>query len=223
MGDCLILHTENSNEGEKGDFIFRTKSQKKPLRSIIRIFSNGETEINYFNEQKNAIKKRCGLSNNRNIKIIPIYQNQSIKKSLQTIIKQYPERILKDNDKIFCVFDVDNTDDSHLEQALKSKPRYVDLILSNPCFEFWLLLHFRYHNQSMTIDEAATKIKNFLPTYTKPNIQPYFSILKPREETAIKYAKQVRREHQKNGYELNSRIANPHTHMDSVVELLNSV
>jgi hypothetical protein len=130
--------------------------------------------------------------------------------------------VLNDNDKFFCVFDVDNDDDRILEEAIRIKPRHVDIILSNPSFEFWLLLHFRYHNQSMTIDETITKLKNYLPTYTKPNIQPIFSTLKTNENNAISHSKRVRREHHNDGNDLNSRAANPHTYADLIVELLNS-
>lgn len=74
----------------------------------------------------------------------------------------------------------------------------------------------------MTIEEATEKLRNYLPTYTKPHIQPHFPNLKQREDDAINHSKRVRTEHQTNGYDLNSRIANPHTFMDNVVELLNS-
>jgi hypothetical protein len=49
----------------------------------------------------------------------------------------------KDFDKVYCVFDRDehaNFDDA-LSKALSSSPK-ITPIVSYPCFEYWLLLHF---------------------------------------------------------------------------------
>ncbi|MGY0069252.1 RloB family protein [Streptomyces sp. QTS137] len=44
----------------------------------------------------------------------------------------------------WCVLDVD--DFAHLDEALRlARSEGIDVALSNPCFELWLLLHFRDH------------------------------------------------------------------------------
>ena len=45
-------------------------------------------------------------------------------------------------DEVWCVFDTD--DHPHLEDACQmARDNGIDVALSNPCFELWLLLHFR--------------------------------------------------------------------------------
>lgn len=45
-------------------------------------------------------------------------------------------------DEVWCVFDVD--DHPNLDQACQmARDNGIEVALSNPCFELWLLLHFR--------------------------------------------------------------------------------
>jgi hypothetical protein len=45
-------------------------------------------------------------------------------------------------DEVWCVFDTD--EHPHLEQACQmARDNEIEVALSNPCFELWLLLHFR--------------------------------------------------------------------------------
>jgi hypothetical protein len=47
-------------------------------------------------------------------------------------------------DRVFCVIDRD-THQGFDEALQTAAERDVDTIVSHPCYEFWLLLHFRYH------------------------------------------------------------------------------
>lgn len=58
-------------------------------------------------------------------------------------------------DQIWCVVDVDEYQD--LEQAMRCAVEHdVELVVSNPCFEVWLLLHHTDH-RSWTRDYRAVK------------------------------------------------------------------
>jgi len=203
--------------------IFRPLSRNIPLRKVIRIYSDGDTEIDYFNSKKREISERCARTGRRNIKIIPIHEKSGITRILKTIQKNCPENDLNPDDKVYCILDVDDLPDTIIQTSLNSKPEYIDVIFSNPNFELWLLLHFKYYNHQFSKDETLTKLKDHLPGYSKPNIEPIFSELKAKENTAIHNAKQLRIHHSRENTNLNSRSANPHTHMDIVVELLNSL
>jgi hypothetical protein len=54
-------------------------------------------------------------------------------------------------DEIWCVFDVEwPTNHPNLQQAIDlARGNGVFLAISNPCFEIWLILHFREHAGSM--------------------------------------------------------------------------
>ncbi|NEB03897.1 RloB domain-containing protein [Streptomyces sp. SID13726] len=58
-------------------------------------------------------------------------------------------------DQVWCVLDVDEYTD--LERAVRrARQRRIELAVSNPCFELWLLLHHTDH-QSWTQDYDALK------------------------------------------------------------------
>ncbi|WP_252991162.1 RloB family protein [Streptomyces viridosporus] len=63
-------------------------------------------------------------------------------------------------DRTWCVLDVD--DFAHLDEALRlARAERIDIALSNPCFELWLLLHFRTH--SAPVDGFRQAERHLLP------------------------------------------------------------
>lgn len=192
-------------------------SRNLPIRHFIHIYSNGHTEINYFNLKKNE------LHGVRNLKIEPIFENEgSPKKILNWIKKNYPIRDRTPNDKVFCLIDVDEITDVNIQEGLRVKADFIELILSNPNFELWFLLHFKLYTHQFSIEETTTKLNNFLPEYTKPDVASIFSKLKPHESRAIENAKRLRIHHQNQNTSLFTRASNPHTNIDRVIELINS-
>ncbi|MFF9057435.1 RloB family protein [Streptomyces sp. NPDC014882] len=60
-------------------------------------------------------------------------------------------------DHTWCVLDVD--DFAHLDEALRlARAERIDIALSNPCFELWLLLHFRAHSVPSTVSDRLNDI-----------------------------------------------------------------
>lgn len=195
---------------------FRT-SQKLQLRNFIHIYSNGHTEINYFILKKVQLKIK-------NVVVEPMFENcGNPKQMLQKIASKYSPRDIQQNDKIFCVIDVDETTDELIKEGLRIKANYIDLILSNPDFEIWFLLHFKYYTSKIMMEETLSKIREHLPEYSKVKINLVFSKLIEKEKNAIKHANQLRQYHLHSDIDLNSREANPYTSADIVVELLNSL
>ena len=130
------------------------KSKKIPLKHPVIIFSDGETELNYFNCKKSDMK------GNRNIKIatVPTNSNTATKMVLYAI-NHIRSRDKNPNDKYFCVLDMDCADDDDIGKALKKKPDNMELIISNPDFEFWLLLHYRYYQGRLGNREPIEKLR----------------------------------------------------------------
>ncbi|MDT0548235.1 RloB family protein [Streptomyces lonegramiae] len=61
-----------------------------------------------------------------------------------------------DFDQVWCVVDVDEYQD--LESAMRcASENNVELVVSNPCFEIWLLLHHTHHH-TWVADYKALKI-----------------------------------------------------------------
>lgn len=103
---------------------------------------------------------------------------------------------------IFCVFDADTCNEHEARQMIEPPLR---AIISKPCFEYWILLHFTYSNKCFgssrnggksPCDELIdTALKEHLPDYDK-NYNKFSKLI--TEETlakAIKGAKQSKIAH----------------------------
>jgi hypothetical protein len=197
---------------------FRT-SQKRPQRNFIHIYSNGYSELDYF------ILKKAELGI-RNVIIEPKFENcGNPKQILQQIAKKYSSGDVREKDKVFCVIDIDETTDSQIEDGIKIKAKYIQLILSNPSLEVWFLLHFKYYTSKIMMEEAVDTLKTHIPDYSKERKQMKKTYLKLKgsEKKAIRNAQQLRDFHLKTKTNLFTRSANPYTSVDLLVKLLHSL
>ncbi|MBN1554215.1 MAG: RloB domain-containing protein [Phycisphaerae bacterium] len=110
-----------------------------------------------------------------------------------------------------------------LDSAIqKAKDNDISLILSNPCFEYWFLLHFKKHAGLFQHHrEVAAAIKRHFPQYKKNEIHGrFFETIYEKTDIAIQNAKTVIREKHW-GDDL--RECNPSTHVHFLVEHLRSM
>jgi hypothetical protein len=69
-------------------------------------------------------------------------------------------------DEVWCVFDVDRH--TRLPDAIQQAAALsIDLAISNPCFELWLLIHFRDQWGYIDGDHAQSAVKRYMPGYDK--------------------------------------------------------
>jgi hypothetical protein len=98
----------------------------------------GKTEALYLNH----LKER-----NSNLEIIVCgSENKNPSKMVNNCIQKMGEKEIDPahGDLAFCVFDVDMNEKDDLQKAIKLADRHsITLIISNPRFEIWLLMHFR--------------------------------------------------------------------------------
>lgn len=99
----------------------------------------GSTEPIYFHELKRSLR-------NSAVKV------RIAKKTLapEGLVK-YASKIAKDSgddfDQVWCVMDVDDFDFEWTKARIENL--HVQLAVSNPCFELWLLLHYRKHTAAL--------------------------------------------------------------------------
>ncbi|GEM_PF-340869 len=100
-------------------------------------------------------------------------------------------------DKVYCVMDRDKHTD--FQDALNTaQSNNLGVIVSIPCFEYWLRLHFEYTTkpfqaaQGSNCDEVIKVLKQSLPGYEKGKgfLKKHYPVLKERQAIAIKHAKQ---------------------------------
>ncbi|MBZ7957902.1 RloB family protein [Campylobacter sp. LH-2024] len=173
----------------------RDRKPKRQENEVILIVCEGEkTEKNYLNQLKDFF--RLG---NVSINII-----SSKNPSPLQVVKFAKEKSKeKSYDKIYCVFDKD-THSTFNEAKQKCKNSKFEAIISNPCFEFWILLHFTYTTKSFATNSPCTELINTcLKEYLKDYAKNYnfANIIQQKLETAIEYAQKANKEAEKNNYE----------------------
>lgn len=100
------------------------------------------------------------------------------------LMGQYPEEF----DEAWCVVDVDEFDiEAATSQAAKLG---IELAVSNPCFEFWLLLHFRDPcGPAKACREIAGHLAKCLNGYDKTRLN--FAHFAPFVSVAIERARKI--------------------------------
>lgn len=198
------------------------KSQKRQINPLILIFSSGETEINYFR------LKKGDLRGNRNIRIEALHSNRKTAVDLVSYAKQNikaGDYNRNKNDKVFLVMDLDDARDGDIKSAMKKMPENMNLIISNPDFEFWFLLHYRYYQDNLACREPIEKLRQYERNYDKPDVDNIYNSLRLKEKDAIKNAERLRKFHETENQcpDLHSVSVNPYTNVDELISFLNSL
>ena len=108
-----------------------------------------------------------------------------------------------------------------LDKARQLASRYaITIMLSNPCFEFWYLLHYQYTTAHLRdYDAVVNLLKSYLPDYDKA--KTVASQLLPHLDAAIRNAERVEQYHRANGCaELCDIAVNPYTALHHLVARL---
>jgi hypothetical protein len=185
---------------------------KKPM-ILFGVEGNNKTEKQYF--------MQCGRMQDKFI-IRWARGNETDPVGIVTNIKNEIQKIeFQQNDKAFAIFDVDmNTSKVPVIQQARelAKKQNIELILSNPCFEVWFVLHFEesmapYDSNSKVID----RLKQYVHDYEKS--ADIFSKIRENMLEAVSRAENLRVYHDQNGT-ISLSDQNPMTEVDRVVKLL---
>ena len=196
----------------------RRSGKKRKRNPVVYIICEGaETEPRYFR----AFRTRyC------NIDIIPLSSSYKsadslVRKTKSTLGENpyYPD----EGDAVWCVFDCDENTNEMLRSAkvLADKSGYR-IAYSNPCFEYWYLLHYAEHSGYLENCDAVIRqlqIKGRLQGYSKAD--DLYPVLLPMQPDAIKRAEKRARDVSKEYGFLLRRETNPVTNVYELVEFLN--
>lgn len=117
---------------------------------------------------------------------------------------------------------MDTADNEDVKRAITKMPSYMHLIISNPDFEFWFLLHYEYYQERLGNREPIDKLRKHERTYEKPNVEEIYSSLKKKEAFAIQNAQRLESYHTRIGHNLYSTDANPYTNVDEAISFINN-
>ena len=195
----------------------RRQSFKAPNKAELIVCEGSATEPQYFN----ALRRKLRL---HAIQIDVV----STDKSEPIDVVEYAISKKKDGakeglpySKVWCVIDVEIPPHKTLDKAWEKAATESDfeLILSNPFFEYWLLLHFEKITAPFNEDKDLHRaLRDAHPSYKKSNI--HFDVLYPRTDTAIKHSKETLKA---NKCSKDLREQNPSTHVHIVVRHLQNI
>ena len=196
----------------------RNKAGTRKVNKKIIIVCEGakdKSESAYFKELK-----RCCFFASNEIEVIIQDTETNTGKELVKIANSYRDKIYKDIDEAWVVYDKDGYS-KHAETFDYAKHHNVKIAFSSISFETWILLHFGYTTRAF--DKSENIISYLKHTY---NFDYYksdydtFNKIKDKTETAIANAKKVNKFIME-GYP-NSKIyeLNPYTDVYKLIEEL---
>lgn len=199
----------------------RKKANRSAYLKVLIVCEGQKTEPNYFNELKDHYQlNTANVEIDGNCGSDPMSVFKHARKCANKAQQE------KDSyDKVYCVFDKDTH--SNYQQALNkiNNAKGYAAIVSVPCFEYWLLLHFVYTTQPFAAagsksasDKVIEELKrnDRLPNYQKAS-NGNFSTLLPTLESAKERAKQALIDAKAN------QTDNPSTYVHDLVDILQNL
>jgi hypothetical protein len=179
----------------------REPSPSLRMRKIALVICEGETEVCYINLLKTWYKSP--------IRIVSHIEGTKITPSL--VEKRTKELKISQWDKVhtFLMYDMD-------VQAINEKLHKckAEMLLSNPCFEIWLLLHAKDQKAAIETDALIKELKKSAPVWKNYSKSAFTdtqkAFLNNNTDVAVTRAKELR------------EFQNPSTGIYKLIELLSS-
>lgn len=189
----------------------RRAAFREPRKRIL-IFCEGTlTEPQYFDdfrrEEHNALVDVIIDGEGGSPKTL--VERAAVQKGIRKGRKRFADDNLK-YDEVWCVYDVDQH--PKLADAYQqARDNGIELAISNPCFELWLLLHFADQNAHIERNKAAALLRTHIPGYAK---RAPFDILRQGYEDAVIRAKVLKKRCETSG----NKGGNPSTEVYRLTE-----
>lgn len=169
------------------------KIDHRPDYPTIAIVGEGEVEKTYFLQLRDAENIRFTLK-----------PNLPKSSSIEAIVNKGVELLDKEFDTVFCVFDMDkiyrdpNIRRKYKEIKARHQSKRLIFIETNPCIEYWFLLHFEHTTRHFDTDaQLLAQLKNHIPDYAKSiqylNRKSIYKLLKEQQPMARSRAKKQRK------------------------------
>lgn len=219
MGSEDLFHKRKAKLADK---LERRKAKRDSYDKVLIVCEGGKTEPNYFielvdhyeiNSANVAIDGSCGSS------------PKSVYERAHAL---YQAEVIKGDsfDRVYCVFDKDSHDTygEALTCIASEKPISTFYATTSiPCFEYWLLLHFKYTTNpysragtSSIGNEALKDLVAVMPEYEKGGLK-LFSSLFEQLEFAKSNADRALQEAN------NTHTDNPSTNVHELVDYLQNI
>jgi hypothetical protein len=190
------MMAKRSRVGERS--LKRRVATRKPRKTLV-IFCEGQrTEPEYLN----ALKRQPSVRDVAAVELrVETGQGGSVPRTLVSIAADYRRRSIAEEgevDEFWCVFDVEwPLNHPGLDAAIdQARQNDIQLAVSNPCFELWLVLHFQDH--AAWLDNAGVrKLLRTLDGTGSKGVDP--AKYMPRIAEASRRAAELDKQHRANG------------------------
>lgn len=174
--------SKSEKKGGEGKLSRQTGGRQR--NNMVLILTEGrKTEVQYFKDLKSS--QRLGSVH------IDV-ESAEDKTCPKQVVQRAYERGMDRYDQIYAVIDRDTH--HHLEEAcriaikhhnkLRGKGKEFFLIISDPSFEIWLLVHYERVCSRLTSKEACQRLAKYLPGYSK-NMKGIYSKVREKESVAL--------------------------------------
>jgi hypothetical protein len=192
----------------------RRAPAREPYDRVLIVCEGEKTEPQYFNGLRLAERLSSA-----NIRVTPADGSDPLS------IVRFAERLANEYDRTYCVFDRDghaNYDDAlqRVAQSALGRSQQLIAVPSWPCFELWMLLHFRYSTAAIVAgggrssgENACRELRNYMADYQKGRVDVYRE-LSSRQAAALKNAGRLERDNAGTGNH------NPSTRVHGLVSYL---
>lgn len=169
----------------------RTPGKRPELRTIVVFCEGANSEPDYVR----ALKQLTHVAENTALEL-RIHPERSVPLPLVRMAVQ--QKSDPEVDECWCIFDVEwPQNHPHLSEAKAlAESNGVDLAISNPCFELWLILHFRDHHAY--IDTAPSeRLSRTLDGRSGKSIDA--ALYMPLRKEASRRAERLNKRHERDG------------------------
>ena len=213
MRDNQPKHRQQRRAEQK---LARRKGNRKGLPAILIVCEGRETEPNYIE----GLCEHLGV----NMAAVKIVRGDNSTRP-SDLVRRAQKLFTTDGgyDRVYVVCDGDAgglaTAREIATKPLRNSERAtatVKLIVNDPCFEFWLLLHFEYSASTLTAADAESRLRRHVPAYKKAD-PDLFEKVGASLDAASRNAVRLSAEHRATG------AASPSSDMPTLVEELKSM
>jgi hypothetical protein len=189
----------------------RRGPQKEPYDSVLIICEGGKTEPQYLDGLKQAFKLSSA-----NIRVTSADGTDPVS------IVRFAQKLVDRGggyDRVYCVFD--RNGHANFAEAIELiRPLSYQPIVSWPCFEIWVLLHFVYSTapynnigSQSACDLVVREVRKHFAGYAKGH-RGIYGHLESKIDAAITHAERLRQ------HNTSANSYNPSTAMDELVNYL---
>ena len=139
-----------------------------PRPRILIVCEGANTEPQYLNGLRSHFK-------NPRVQI-ETQGGKGVPKTLVSVAKKWRDEAIAKSfreddenllyEQVWCVFDIDEHPEISNAIAM-ARDNHIQLAISNPCIELWLLLHFRDHPGAQHRHKMKELLEEFVPGYDK--------------------------------------------------------